>query len=36
MSDKLNITNEMRMLDRKVRTFYNDLSAEKLDWMKIV
>lgn len=29
MSDKLNITNEMRMFDRKVRTFYDDLTAEE-------
>ena len=29
MSDKLNIANEMRMFDRKVRTFYDDLSAEE-------
>ena len=29
MSDKLNIANEMRMLDRKVRTFYDDLTAEE-------
>ena len=29
MSDKLNIPNEMRMFDRKVRTFYDDLTAEE-------
>jgi hypothetical protein len=29
MSDKLNIANEMRMFDRKVRTFYEDLTAEE-------
>jgi hypothetical protein len=29
MSDKLNIVNEMRMFDRKVRTFYDDLTAEE-------
>jgi hypothetical protein len=29
MSDKLNITNEMKMFDRKVRTFYDDLTAEE-------
>jgi hypothetical protein len=29
MSDKLNIANEMRMFDRKVRSFYNDLTAEE-------
>jgi hypothetical protein len=29
MSDKLNINNEMRMFDRKVRTFYDDLTAEE-------
>jgi hypothetical protein len=29
MSDKLNIANEMRMFDRKVRTFYDDLTAEE-------
>jgi hypothetical protein len=29
MSDKLNIANEMRMFDRKVRTFYDDLTPEE-------
>ena len=29
MSDKLNIANEMRMFDRKVRSFYNELTAEE-------
>ena len=29
MSDKLNIANEMRMFDRKVRTFYDDLTTEE-------
>jgi hypothetical protein len=29
MSDKLNIANEMRMFDRKVRTFYDDLTDEE-------
>jgi hypothetical protein len=29
MSDRLNITNEMRMFDRKVRTFYDDLTEEE-------
>ena len=29
MSDKLNIANEMRMFDRKVRTFYDDLTIEE-------
>ena len=29
MSDKLNIANEMRMFDRKVRPFYQDLTAEE-------
>lgn len=29
MNDKLNIANEMRMFDRKVRTFYDDLTAEE-------
>jgi hypothetical protein len=29
VSDKLNIANEMRMFDRKVRTFYDDLTAEE-------
>jgi hypothetical protein len=29
MSDKLNIANEMRMFDRKVRSFYDDLTAEE-------
>ena len=29
MSDRLNINNEMRMFDRKVRTFYDDLTAEE-------
>jgi hypothetical protein len=29
MSDKLNINNEMRMFDRKVRSFYDDLTAEE-------
>ena len=27
--DKLNIANEMRMFDRKVRTFYDDLTPEE-------
>lgn len=29
MSDKLNIANEMRMFDRKVRSFYDDLTVEE-------
>jgi orotate phosphoribosyltransferase-like protein len=29
MSDKLNIGNEMRMFDRKVRSFYDDLTEEE-------
>ena len=29
MSDRLNIANEMRMFDRKVRSFYNELTAEE-------
>jgi hypothetical protein len=29
MSDRLNINNEMRMFDRKVRSFYDDLTAEE-------
>lgn len=29
MSDKLHIANEMRMFDRKVRTFYDELTAEE-------
>jgi hypothetical protein len=29
MSDKLNIANEMRMFDHKVRTFYDDLTDEE-------
>jgi len=29
MSDKLNIANEMRMFDRKARTFYDDLTPEE-------
>ena len=29
MSDKLNIANEMRMFDRKVRSFYDDLTHEE-------
>jgi hypothetical protein len=29
MSDKLNIANEMRMFDRKVREFYDDLTPEE-------
>lgn len=29
MSEKLSIANEMRMFDRKVRTFYDDLTAEE-------
>jgi hypothetical protein len=29
MSDKLSIANEMRMFDRKVRTFYDDLTDEE-------
>ena len=29
MSDKLNIANEMRQFDRKVRTFYDELTAEE-------
>ena len=29
MSDKLNIANEMRQLDRKNRQFYDDLTAEE-------
>jgi hypothetical protein len=35
MSDKLNIANEMKMFDRKVRTFYDDLTAEeKKKWVR--
>lgn len=29
MSDKLSIANEMRMFDRKVRSFYDDLTLEE-------
>lgn len=29
MSDKLNIANEMKMFDQKVRTFYDDLTDEE-------
>jgi hypothetical protein len=29
MSDKLNIANEMRMFDRKVRSFYDNLTPEE-------
>lgn len=29
MSDKLNIANEMRMFDRKVRDFYDELTPEE-------
>ena len=29
MSDRLNIANEMRQFDRKVRSFYDDLTAEE-------
>jgi hypothetical protein len=29
MSDRLNIANEMRMFDRKARTFYDELTAEE-------
>ena len=29
MSDRLNIANEMHMFDRKVRTFYDDLTPEE-------
>jgi hypothetical protein len=29
MSDKLNIANEMRMFDRKVRSFYDELTPEE-------
>lgn len=29
MSDKLNIANEMKMFDQKVRTFYEDLTDEE-------
>lgn len=29
MSDKLNIANEMRMFDRKVRSFYDELTADE-------
>ena len=29
MSDKLNIANEMKMFDHKVRNFYNDLTDEE-------
>ena len=29
MADKLNIVNEMRMFDRKVRSFYDDLTEEE-------
>lgn len=29
MSDKLNIANEMKMFDRKVRTFYDELTPEE-------
>jgi len=29
MSDKLNIATEMRMFDRKVRSFYDDLTPEE-------
>jgi hypothetical protein len=30
MSDKLTIANEMKMFDRKVRSFYDDLTPEEL------
>lgn len=29
MSDRLNIANEMKMFDRKVRSFYDDLTPEE-------
>ncbi len=29
MSDRLNIGNEMKMFDRKVRSFYDDLTPEE-------
>jgi hypothetical protein len=29
MSDKLNIANEMKMFDRKVRSFYDELTVEE-------
>lgn len=29
MTDKLNIANEMKMFDRKVRSFYDDLTPEE-------
>jgi hypothetical protein len=29
MTDKLSIANEMKMFDRKVRSFYDDLTAEE-------
>jgi hypothetical protein len=29
MSDRLNIANEMRMFDRKIRTFYDELTPEE-------
>jgi hypothetical protein len=29
MSDKLSIANEMKMFDRKVRTFYDDLTVDE-------
>ena len=29
MSDKLTIANEMKMFDRKVRSFYDDLTADE-------
>jgi hypothetical protein len=29
MSDKLNIANEMRMFDRKIRNFYDELTPEE-------
>lgn len=29
MSDKLNIANEMRQFDRKIRTFYDELTPEE-------
>ena len=29
MSDRLNIGNEMKMFDRKVRSFYDDLTDEE-------
>ena len=29
MSDKLNINNEMRMFDRKVRSFYDELTVDE-------